>query len=184
MNAKASTRSFVGANVPPTCTVMIAYDDLGAAMHAVDALHLLVSRFGHELRFRSSLWRFDLLVDPKLTCIAAVDAIESDLLIIAAHDAEKLPAPLREWALHWAQRKSGQAAVLVGFLGCSGSRHGGATELGRFLKQITAAAGIDFLLQEIESLPHSSTPPTVRRGPPLLDPLINPCPHDGWGLND
>jgi hypothetical protein len=58
-------------------------------------LDYVAEEFGNDFEFRHSMWRLDILQDPKLSVRAAPSLAESDLLMISLPGERPLPAKIR-----------------------------------------------------------------------------------------
>src|SRR5260370_31049807 len=85
-----------GDRSPPTpFNVLIMYEDFGTGERAKKGLDYVVEELGNDLEFRHSMWRLDILQDPKLNVLAAPALAEADLLIISLRGEGQLPAKIR-----------------------------------------------------------------------------------------
>jgi len=85
-----------GSRSPPTpFNVVIMYEDFGTGTRAKKALDYVAEEFGNDLEFRHSLWRLDVLQDPKLDVLTAPALDEADLVIISLRGDRQLPAKIR-----------------------------------------------------------------------------------------
>jgi hypothetical protein len=75
--------------------VVILYEDFGAGKRAKKGLDYVAEELGNDLEFRHSMWRFDILQDPKLNVLTAPALAEADLLIISFRGEGQLPAKIR-----------------------------------------------------------------------------------------
>src|SRR4051812_13390051 len=114
--------------------VMIAYSDFSAGRRAMDACQLLVAELGGDVEFCSSMWRFEMLQVSKLKRIAARDAIEADMVIVATN-AEELPHEIKKWIQAWTPHKRGQTAALVALFDILGGGFAETHPVHTFLKQ-------------------------------------------------
>jgi len=85
-----------GSRSPPTpFNVVIMYEDFGTGTRAKKALDYVAEEMGNDLEFRYSLWRLDVLQDPKLDVLTAPALDEADLVIISLRGDRQLPAKIR-----------------------------------------------------------------------------------------
>jgi hypothetical protein len=75
--------------------VVIMYEDFETGKRAKKGLDYVAEELGNDLEFRHSMWRLDILQDPKLTALAAPALAEADLLIISLCGEGQLPAKIR-----------------------------------------------------------------------------------------
>src|SRR3981081_3948834 len=86
---------FSGNRSPSTpFNVVIMYEDFGTGKQAKKGLDYVAEELGNDLEFRHSMWRLDILQDPKLNVLAAALA-EADLLIISLRGEGQLPSKIR-----------------------------------------------------------------------------------------
>jgi hypothetical protein len=74
--------------------VVIIYQDFETEKRAKEGLDYVAEELGNDLEFRHSMWRLDILQDPKLNALAAALA-KADLLIVSLRGEGKLPAKIR-----------------------------------------------------------------------------------------
>jgi hypothetical protein len=73
-----------GRRSPPTpFNVVIMYEDFGTGTRAKKGLDYVAAELGNDLEFRNSMWRLDVLQEPKVSILAASALAEADLLIIS-----------------------------------------------------------------------------------------------------
>jgi len=71
--------------------IVIAYDGLTAAQRASGLRARLAAHFGPEFGIEDAAWNFALLAHPRLSEEAARQAVEADMIVIAANDDSELP---------------------------------------------------------------------------------------------
>jgi hypothetical protein len=74
--------------------VVIMYEDFETEKRAKKGLDYVAEKLGNDLEFRHSMWRLDILQDPKLN-VAAAALAEADLLIISLRGEGQLPSKIR-----------------------------------------------------------------------------------------
>jgi hypothetical protein len=85
-----------GDKSPPTpFNVMIMYEDFETGKRAKKGLDYVAEELGNDLEFRHSMWRLDILQDPKLNVLATPALAEADLVIISLRGERQLPAEIR-----------------------------------------------------------------------------------------
>ena len=89
-NAAAST---LGADV--TWGVVIVYDDLPSGKRAIGTLAGVTRQLSGTIPLHPSLWRFDLLEDPRWRAEATAEAHPAGLVIISTSGKGDLPAAVR-----------------------------------------------------------------------------------------
>jgi hypothetical protein len=68
---------------PTRFNVVIFYEDFGTGVRAKKGLDYVAEELGNDLEFRHSMWRLDVLQEPKLDPMAAPALAEADLLLIS-----------------------------------------------------------------------------------------------------
>jgi hypothetical protein len=91
---------------PTPFNVLIIYEDCGTGKLAKKGLDYVIEELGNDLEFRHTMWRFDILQDPKLNLLATPALAEADLLIISFRGEEQLPAEIRVLIGTWLAEKS------------------------------------------------------------------------------
>jgi hypothetical protein len=87
---------FSGGLRPPTpFNVVIMYEDFGTGKRAKKGLDYVAEELGNDLEFRHSMWRLDVLQEPKLNFLAAPALAEADLVILSLRGDGQLPAKIR-----------------------------------------------------------------------------------------
>jgi hypothetical protein len=79
---------------PARFNVVIMYEDFGTGKRAKKALDYVTEELGNDLEFRHSMWRLDILQEPKLNAMAAPALAEADLLLISLREDRQLPAKI------------------------------------------------------------------------------------------
>lgn len=166
--------------------VVIAYEDFASGKRAMDACKLLMAQLEHDVEFRTSMWKFDLLRNLKLNQIAVGDAIEADVIMVAASANSDLPIEIKKWIEGWSTRKHGQVAALVALLDFETTDVTGSSIVHAYLKRVAAAAEIDFLSQVAPFLwsPAPSRATATSAAMPVLEQVFSRPALECWGLND
>jgi hypothetical protein len=77
--------------LPATFNVVLIYEDFETRERAKKSLDYLGQELGDDCEFRHSMWRLDILQDPKLNALAAPALAEADLLIVALRCERQVP---------------------------------------------------------------------------------------------
>jgi len=155
--------------------VVAVYEDTGASARAMEVCQLLASKLGSEVELRSCLWQFDLLRNEPASHCAVAEAVEADLIIVAARQNAELREEVKQWVEAWVPEKRGQTAALVALLGQAGTGLVSTTQPHSYLKEAATRAGMDFFLRELPGAHDHAAGPTGQRPAPQ--------PED-WGLNE
>jgi hypothetical protein len=86
---------FGGRRPSTPFNVVIRFEDFGTGKRAKKGLDYVAEELGKDLEFRHSMWRLNILQDPKLHVLAAPALAKADLLIISLRGEGKLPAKTR-----------------------------------------------------------------------------------------
>ena len=76
---------------PATFNVVLIYEDFETRERAKKSLDYLGQEFGSDFEFRHTMWRLDVLQDPKLNALAAPSLGEADLLIVSLRCERQVP---------------------------------------------------------------------------------------------
>jgi hypothetical protein len=97
--------------------VVIAYNDLAAGKRAMRVMADIGKGLGDEIEFQPLPWSFDLLADLDWRDVAAHEAVNADILIIATSSASPLPPAVGRWAEAVISGKRGTSAAVVALFG-------------------------------------------------------------------
>jgi hypothetical protein len=84
-----------GRSPPAPFNVVIMYEDFGTGKRAKKGFDYVAEELRNEFEFRHSMWRLDVLQEPKLIVMAAPALAEADLLILSLRSEEQIPAKIR-----------------------------------------------------------------------------------------
>ena len=76
---------------PATFNVVLIYEDCETRERARKSLDYLGQEFGNDFEFRLTMWRLDVLQDPKLNALATPSLAEADLLIVSLRCERQVP---------------------------------------------------------------------------------------------
>lgn len=98
--------------------VLIAYEDVAGELRAQGLLERMTRALPSEDSdwLRCALWKFNDQANPLGIAEAAEQATQADLIIVAAHEREELPAVLEQWVHLWLLKKAGYPCALVALL--------------------------------------------------------------------
>ena len=97
---------------------------------------------------RCTEWRVDDLVEPTTFSQGAAALARSQVIVVALHESEPLPAAFYRWVNVWLQQRAGLPGALVALLVRSGESQSGAEEKRNYLCAIAHQGGLAFLTQE------------------------------------
>ena len=148
MHNKLSTEEteFVadGTEKPRALRVVIASNDIAAGKRAMRVLGDLGKGLGDELEFQPIPWSFDFLADVDWREVAASDAANADILIIATSSANPLPPDVGGWAQAAISRKQGTLAAVVALFGPEENPDGAGSSRLEAIQTAAQRAGLDF----------------------------------------
>jgi len=109
----------------PSFNVLIAYEDFETGKHAKRTYDFLVENIGGDWNFSNQMWKFDVLLLPKLREIALDDAARADIIIISYRSSD-LPDHIKAWVESWLTTGTNPLALVALFdpscePGCPGS---------------------------------------------------------------
>lgn len=158
--------------------VVIAYQDLPAGKRAIRMIRSVASVFGEELRFIPIPWSFDLVADADWRAVAASDAVQADILILATSERAPLPSEVRQWAESTIHRKQGTSAAVVALFGPENGLDSADSKRIQAIRQATQEAGLEFFAPTLEPAQEQEFARIHRRAEwvtPFLDEILH---HD------
>jgi hypothetical protein len=132
-----------GSGMDSSFNVVIAYEDFETGKHAKRTYDFLVEHLGEECQFNNQMWKFDVLAVPRLREMAAKDAAQADIIIVAAHGGNELPVEVHSWIESWLMEQT-RAIALVGLFDTSEIRENPASS---YLSKIAKRAGMEYFGQ-------------------------------------
>lgn len=173
---------------------VVAYEDIRAREHAIRVFKQMVPQLNGAWEFDYSWWRFDYLKDATLADLAASDAIQADVVIVAANPEGDFPEALTEWIESWASRKTNLPSALVGLLGEADDPRRLTSPRHASLRAYANLARMDYLPCHP---PGTSAPCAQRDSPfpetqrrvetvtPVMETILHHRPPPrGWGINE
>ena len=171
--------------------VAIVYEDHAALRRAEEVFGRLHEEFASEASFSFAWASFVDLNEAGTASRATRDALNADVIVIAAHAGNELPCAVEAWIETWVRPKGSQGSALVALIGLPEDRRRGITPVHVYLRDVAERAGMGFFSQVIKS-PEEILPCTAEmiaerahKRTPTQDGLprkpISP-PH--WGINE
>jgi hypothetical protein len=118
------------------CRITLFYEDFQSAMHASHELGGLMHRLESAGPVRASSWSFDLLHSKRLAPTVARDSADADVVVVAAHGGQRVPAHVGEWIANCLARESDARPTVIALHDEALEADGGAAPLCDSLKQI------------------------------------------------
>jgi len=163
--------------------VVIVYEDFSLGRRAMEAYNFMVAELGRVFEFSNSMWKFDLLQNEKLSEIAAGDAAQAGLIIVAARGGQSIPPELENWCESWIPHRRELTGAVAALIDQRGGKSGPGSPVFDYLKNVADRAGMDFL-SGVSGPRLAKGDLTARQGAGLH----NPDPDDSrvrhWGLNE
>jgi hypothetical protein len=136
--------------------VVVAYDDLGSGQRAMRVLGNVAAALGDAIEFEPMPWSFELLADVDWRKVAASEAVNADIVIIASSSSRPLPPEVGRWTKAAIQQKQGTATAVVALFGPEGNPDGAGSPRLEFIQNATREAGLVFFAparrQEFEEI--------------------------------
>jgi len=179
----------VQAEPRPLLKVLVVYEDFAAGRRANDTCSFLMTQLGDEFELRSGLWKFEILRNSKLAEIAAAEALEADVIIVAARGESPLPNEVTGWIDQWLPLRGVSAGALIALIGGSMNPGNAPPPAYTYLQKVAATANMDFLPQVLAFTGRESLSCNARRpseaSPVRWDELMQrPRPEEHWGINE
>jgi hypothetical protein len=127
--------------------VLIMYEDFGTGKRAKGALDYVAEELGNDFEFRNTMWRLDVLKDPKVNILAAHAFAEADLLMISLRGERRIPAEIRVLIDTWLVEKTYRERALVALFEPKASETRGSVY--GYLTNLARQYRLDFLVQEV-----------------------------------
>lgn len=137
--------SQVHAEAKPVFQVVIVYEDFAAGGRANETCGFLMAQLGNDFELRSSMWKFEILRNPKLAEIAAAEAVQANVIIVAAHGSLPLPSEVRNWIELWVPLRERHPAALIALLDGNAVSGESASPVYVRLQKVARAANMEFL---------------------------------------
>jgi hypothetical protein len=136
---------------PPTCNVVMAYEDFATGQRALGIYRRMVGELGQRWLFNSHMWKFDFLKFPRLREMAAEEAIHAEVIIISVHGAENLPGEVKAWCEQLLLKKGAVPKALVLLFDPGKETDAKSEETREYLADLAVEIGIDFFCNPTNS---------------------------------
>jgi hypothetical protein len=166
--------------------VVIAYSDFAAGKRAMRVLADLGKGLGDDIEFHPLPWSFDLLADIDWREVAARDAINADILIIATSSASTLPPAVERWVKTTIAQKRGTDAAVVALFGPEENSEGAGAARLEALQAVARQAGLAFFAPAPRQELDEAIERVHRRAKihtPVLDEIFQQHPAPRWEQN-
>jgi hypothetical protein len=126
--------------------VLGAYEDSAAGARVYEFCRQLSKTLGQRCEITKVACPFNEFCIPQFRAVAASEAAVSDLIIIAAHRAENLPAEVRSWIEMWLGQAGSRPKVLVALF--DAVYQGNPDPLKTYLKEVAERGQMQLVVQE------------------------------------
>lgn len=182
----------LGSKPEPAINVVMAYEDISDGHRAMRTYNGLVDVLSGDCDFNHELWKFEALQVPELRTVAALQARDADMIIIATH-SRTLPFSLKSWVEAWVQTRSDRPKALVALMAGSAEHLAASVPAFTYLRDAAMRARMEFF-SHLEQL---ADPPRVaglseeymraraETTSSVLEQILNrsrPAPR--WGINE
>jgi len=173
----------------PVFQTLVLYEDYAAGRRATDTCNMLMARLGDEFELRCNLWKFDVLRNSRLNELAAVEAMEADVIIVAAHGSTPLPAEVTAWVDAWLPGRGAHPAALIAVMDSTFQKQDRTSATSDYLRSVAAAANMDFLTQVTAFTAKDYPSPRIPLGVEVNPTLPGEVPRWNaaerhWGINE
>ncbi len=188
-NRRLNAVAAVQVEPSPLFHVLVVYEDFAAGRQANETCSFLLSQLGDEFELRRGMWKFEILGNPELARIAAAEALEADVIIVAVHESSLLPVEVTGWIEHWLPLRDERTTALIALIDGCVDPMGVVPPVYAYLQKVAAAANMDFF-PHIVGFKDERLAPSGIRFPAgdtsaHLDELIRrPVPERHWGINE
>jgi hypothetical protein len=147
--------------------VVVVCEDSTAAGRACAMLERIGRNAGMVGRMIYNWWNFEVLAITVLKKLAASEAAEADLIVIAAHDGSRLPEAVIDWISQWLAIAEHRPRALVALLGSGITRNGNSPDILSKLEKIAEWGQMNFFAggagRERETAPAQGPAPSPGR---------------------
>jgi|SRR6185436_11970296 len=130
----------------PNFSVVIAYEDLDTGKNARRTYDHIAHELGYDCQFINEMWNFDVLGLPRLREMAANDARQADMIIIACHGDKPLRDSVKAW-MELLMTEEVNAIALVALFDSANLASSATREIREYLGQAASRCNIEFFAQ-------------------------------------
>jgi hypothetical protein len=132
----------------PAFRCLIAYDDFELGLKSMQIYNAIVREFSADYEFSINIWKFDILQFEHIGRLAAEEASQADLIIMAMDDKKPLRPELESWVDRWISSKRRSDSALVALLGHS-ERPDHLETIRHYLKDMAREGEMSLLTREM-----------------------------------
>lgn len=131
------------------CRIVAAYEDKSTRTRAMALIGHLEKRFGDEIDFTCTWWKFRFLMDKDIALVARHYAESADVMIFASDAPGLFPLQIMNWVESWTERRSRDGGVLVPLIGSPYIPQKLYSTKRFYLRHVADRAGLDYLTQSM-----------------------------------
>jgi hypothetical protein len=131
--------------------VLVAYDNIRSGIGAKVFCDRFSQQLGTARKLQLGLWSFSALQRRQLAELAAVEAGQTDLLIVAVSGDAELPRPLKSWISHSLRRIRARDGILVAQVHGILKMDQEMSPAYACLKHLAEDAGVRFFAEAVEA---------------------------------
>jgi|GEM_PF-3893769 len=124
--------------------VFVGCESSASSAQACALLERVAQKTGAEGRLICSWWNFDVLAITAVRKLAAAEAAQADMIIIAAHDRLDLPPEVKAWIHQWLAQGENHSRALVALLPPEGKKPRPAHGIISRLRKVAELGRMDF----------------------------------------
>ncbi len=189
--ATGSDASVGGERLRGHATVL--YEDFSTGLRARQTFEEVARQAGCELDFELALWRFDLLLEPKLFKQAAHEAEAAEVVLLSGHGRREWPDAVKRWLLKWLATRGSEPSALAVSLDSNARDIPATVEALNVLRDAVGLHGVDVFLHlgETPSMPQEFSFKEIQRRAETTMSLVSESErrfgdqsYQHWGLNE
>lgn len=149
--------------------IILVYSDQAAGRLAAEVTTSLRQSLGNAFQVAQTVWKTELLKSPSLRLLAAEEARESDVVIVAAAEGTPLPEEMESWFRLWRDRGREVPGAFVALL----HRENGPGEdsVAGTLREQAGKAGMEFFCHPGFEAAGGPVRPVRRVNRPCAEPV-------------
>ena len=134
--------------------VLIVHDRPANALQAMQMVEDMVGQLRQEFEIHRDFWGFEAIGQIGLYDKTVREALNADIVVVAADGDEELPAPVQNWLTRWAVQSGARAATLVALLRIPTAITPRSTLVRNFLRRLSDRTGVDLFAREFAVSPN------------------------------
>jgi len=140
-----------GPNESQRLTIVMVYEDYATGKLAQQIFGNVAEQLGPDCGLDHQMWKFDLLRSPRLQELAAEEAAEAIMIIIAAHGDAQLPDEVKTWITKWSSMKRTHPSALVALFDGNNLSPHDRVATRSYLQHVAQTERMDFFCNEVNA---------------------------------